>query len=202
MSLSKNIVRARTKAGLTQAELARKLNKSRSSVNEYETGDHEPKLAVIARIAKLTNSSLEELLGSGTDARRPPGGRISTTSDRKARPLLSPDVVARSSEDLEIEIKRAQELTQKALGLTSKAKTQPGVSPLATDLVPSEKVPMLICHCGFSASIMPGTAVWHRAHKKRHLQVLPNTDAATLQRLDRIISAHEELELAQKAKSA
>ena len=62
MSLGKNIARVRERAGLSQAELARKLKKSRSSVNEYESGRHEPPVLLLRRIAKLTGADIAELL--------------------------------------------------------------------------------------------------------------------------------------------
>lgn len=62
MSLAKNLVQARQKAGLSQAELAKKLKKSRSSLNEYESGAHAPKLKVLVKIAKLTGTTVEALL--------------------------------------------------------------------------------------------------------------------------------------------
>jgi len=62
VSLAKNIVRAREKAGLSQAQLAKKLGKSRSSVNEYESGEHEPKLDLLVKIAKVTGVTVEELV--------------------------------------------------------------------------------------------------------------------------------------------
>ena len=62
MSLARNLVRARTRAGLSQAELARRLKKSRSSVNEYETGDHAPPLGVLSKIAKILKANLAELV--------------------------------------------------------------------------------------------------------------------------------------------
>jgi len=62
VSLAKNLTRARERAGLTQAQLAKALKKSRSSINEYETGEHKPKLAVLLKIAKLTKTPIEELV--------------------------------------------------------------------------------------------------------------------------------------------
>ena len=62
MSLAKNIVRARKAAGLTQAEFAKKLKKSRSSVNEYESGAHEPKIPLLRKMAQVTGTTLEALL--------------------------------------------------------------------------------------------------------------------------------------------
>lgn len=64
MSLAKNIVRARKRAQLSQAELAKKLGKSRSSVHEWETGDHAPRFKMLSKIAKVTGASLAELLAS------------------------------------------------------------------------------------------------------------------------------------------
>ena len=62
MSLARNLVRAREKAGLSQAALAKKLNKSRSSVNEYEAGEHEPRLDVLLKIAKALGVDVAELV--------------------------------------------------------------------------------------------------------------------------------------------
>lgn len=62
MSLPKNIVRARKKAKLSQADLAKKLDMSRSSVSEYEAGKHKPKLDLLIKIAKVTGVSLEDLV--------------------------------------------------------------------------------------------------------------------------------------------
>ncbi len=62
MSLAKNIVRARKSAELSQTELARLIEKSRSSVSEYESGEHEPGLPVLRRIAKATKCELADLL--------------------------------------------------------------------------------------------------------------------------------------------
>lgn len=47
---------------MTQADLARGLKKSRSSVNEYETGTHEPRLDVLRQIAKLTGVPFEDFV--------------------------------------------------------------------------------------------------------------------------------------------
>lgn len=47
---------------MSQAELAKKLKKSRSSVNEYESGNHSPKLDLLVKIAKVTGTTVEDLL--------------------------------------------------------------------------------------------------------------------------------------------
>lgn len=62
MILAKRITRARKEAGFTKAELAKLINKSRSSVYEYEAGDHEPRLAVLRLIAKVCHVDLKDLV--------------------------------------------------------------------------------------------------------------------------------------------
>lgn len=46
---------------MTQADLARKLKKSRASVNEWESGKHVPRMKVLTAISRLLDTSLEEL---------------------------------------------------------------------------------------------------------------------------------------------
>lgn len=62
MSLPKNIKRVREARGLSQADLARAIKKSRSSVQEYEAGEHEPRLDVLRRIAAVCSVDLAELV--------------------------------------------------------------------------------------------------------------------------------------------
>jgi len=62
VSLAKNLTKVRKRADLSQAELARRIKKSRSSVNEYEKGDHEPPLDVLKIIAKVCGCELGELV--------------------------------------------------------------------------------------------------------------------------------------------
>lgn len=52
----------RERAGLSQADLARKLKKSRSSVSEYESNAHPPSLKVLAKIARVCNGRIAELV--------------------------------------------------------------------------------------------------------------------------------------------
>jgi transcriptional regulator with XRE-family HTH domain len=62
VSLAKKLVRARKGARLSQAELAKKIGKTRSCICEYEKGNHAPRLPVLVKISKITGVSLEELL--------------------------------------------------------------------------------------------------------------------------------------------
>jgi putative transcriptional regulator len=58
----RNTVRElRTERGWTQAELARKLEVSRNSVNAIETGRYEPSLPLAMRIARVFGKSVEEI---------------------------------------------------------------------------------------------------------------------------------------------
>jgi ADP-ribose pyrophosphatase YjhB (NUDIX family)/DNA-binding XRE family transcriptional regulator len=61
--LFRNIRVARTQAGLSQKELARKLKVSDKTVSAYETGRAIPPTKVLANIATITNVSLSELMG-------------------------------------------------------------------------------------------------------------------------------------------
>lgn len=62
MSVGKNIARARVEAGLSQADLAKKIDKSRASVCEYESEEHDPPLAVLTKIAEVTGTTVAALV--------------------------------------------------------------------------------------------------------------------------------------------
>lgn len=47
---------------MSQADLAKKLKMSRSSVNEYESGNHKPRLPLLLKIAKVFDTTVEDLL--------------------------------------------------------------------------------------------------------------------------------------------
>lgn len=58
----KNTLRAlRAERGWTQAELASQLDVSRQTINAIEVGKFDPSLPLAFRIAKLFNSSIEEI---------------------------------------------------------------------------------------------------------------------------------------------
>ena len=61
-TLAERIIAAREAAKMSQAQLAKAIGKSRSSVHEYETGAHEPRMAVVRKIAEVTEVPLSELL--------------------------------------------------------------------------------------------------------------------------------------------
>ena len=57
----------RDKAGFSQAELARKLGVTRSSVNAWESGLSAPTSLYLVELAKLFHVSTDYLLGLSTD---------------------------------------------------------------------------------------------------------------------------------------
>ena len=54
----------RKKAGLSQAELAKRIGVSKSSINMYERGEREPGLEILEAIADFFNVDMNYLLGS------------------------------------------------------------------------------------------------------------------------------------------
>ena len=60
--LSTNIKSLRKRLGITQAQLAEKLNIKRSLIGAYEEGRAEPKLSTLVSIARLFNITLDSLI--------------------------------------------------------------------------------------------------------------------------------------------
>lgn len=61
-TVAKNIVRLRQASGMTQAELAAKLNYSDKAVSKWERGESLPDVAVLSQIADLFQVSLDWLV--------------------------------------------------------------------------------------------------------------------------------------------
>ena len=61
-TVAKNIVRLRQASGMTQAELAAKLNYSDKAVSKWERGESMPDVAVLSKIADLFQVSLDWLV--------------------------------------------------------------------------------------------------------------------------------------------
>ena len=62
MGFAENFRKARLAAGLTQQQIAEKLNLDRSSVAKYEKGESTPNLKNLPEICKALNISIDELL--------------------------------------------------------------------------------------------------------------------------------------------
>ncbi len=58
------IIAYRVKHGLSQTQLARKLGMHQSAIARLETGDHEPSLATLGRIAKGLGTGFQVDIGS------------------------------------------------------------------------------------------------------------------------------------------
>lgn len=70
--MKNRIVMARELAGLTQKELAARLEISPSTLNGYEKGNHDPKSPGLAAIAKVCGVTVDYLLGLSDQ----PGGHL------------------------------------------------------------------------------------------------------------------------------
>ena len=66
MSFQENLIRARKARGMTQEELAAKLNVSRQAVSKWETGESLPDLYKLAALADELGVSTDELCGRET----------------------------------------------------------------------------------------------------------------------------------------
>ena len=62
MELSKKIYQLRKLAGMTQEQLAEKLNISRQTLSKWENGTSVPDVKSVVRLSVLFHTSLEELL--------------------------------------------------------------------------------------------------------------------------------------------
>ena len=85
MGISQNIKRVRNKNGLTQEELAKKLNVARSTVTQWETGWTQPRMGMIREISNLFNVSVAELV---QDNPIPNNAIFPVKSEYASRPLL------------------------------------------------------------------------------------------------------------------
>jgi transcriptional regulator with XRE-family HTH domain len=72
-TLSTQIKKAREKAGLTQAQLAKKLFVAQNTLGGWETGRHEPKLSYLSEIAEICQVRLTWLLGESMRQPTPQG---------------------------------------------------------------------------------------------------------------------------------
>lgn len=67
-NLCQQIVNMRFKAGMSQAELARRLGISRSSVNAWELGFATPQLKHVIEMAEIFNTTVDNMLNLSNEA--------------------------------------------------------------------------------------------------------------------------------------
>ena len=72
MALSETIYRLRTERGLSQGDLAAKLDVSRQSISKWETNASVPELDRLVQLAGLFGVTLDELAGLGPPSPEPP----------------------------------------------------------------------------------------------------------------------------------
>lgn len=63
MNLAKNLRNKRVNSKLTQEEVAKKLDISRTTYAGYEKGHHEPDIETLIKIANLFETSIDFLVG-------------------------------------------------------------------------------------------------------------------------------------------
>ena len=66
-TVAKNIVSLRTKAGLTQIELAQKLNYSDKSVSKWEHADSLPDISILYALADMYGVTLDYLTSDNAE---------------------------------------------------------------------------------------------------------------------------------------
>jgi len=69
-ALGKHISQLRNEIGMTQAELARALGVSQQTVFAYELGDRRVNVLMLVKLARIFNTSVEELSGLKMPIRR------------------------------------------------------------------------------------------------------------------------------------
>lgn len=62
MKSLKNLKNLRKEAGLSQLQLAEHLNVDRSTIAKYESGEREPDLATLCKMADILQLTVDELL--------------------------------------------------------------------------------------------------------------------------------------------
>ncbi len=63
MSLKENIRALRKKAGMTQADLAKKMKVKQYNISDYETGRIEPDISKLSKMADIFNTTIDNLVG-------------------------------------------------------------------------------------------------------------------------------------------
>ncbi|MBC8059304.1 MAG: helix-turn-helix transcriptional regulator [Clostridiaceae bacterium] len=70
MNLSENIKKYRKEKKVTQKELAKKLNKSESTIQKYESGSVTPDIKTLTDIAEILGVTINDLIGLGNEYNR------------------------------------------------------------------------------------------------------------------------------------
>lgn len=68
LQIGANIARLRKDAGMTQAELAERLNYSDKAISKWERGESMPDVLTLVQLSELLNITVNDLVGSSTPA--------------------------------------------------------------------------------------------------------------------------------------
>ena len=85
-----NIAACRKQAGMTQAELAEKINYTDKAVSKWERGESVPDVITLAQLAEVFSVSLDALVGTLPQEKAPPKGTATgkRTADKNVIQLL------------------------------------------------------------------------------------------------------------------
>lgn len=86
MGISQNIKRLRKQAGMTQVELAEKLDVARSTITQWETGWSSPRMGMVQKLAGVFGVTSAEMLAEPTDL--PDGAMLPSDARPAYAPLL------------------------------------------------------------------------------------------------------------------
>lgn len=86
MGISQNIKRLRKQAGMTQVELAEKLDVARSTITQWETGRSSPRMGMVQKLAGVFGVTSAEMLAEPTDL---PDGAMPVVPSSATVPLLT-----------------------------------------------------------------------------------------------------------------
>lgn len=88
MDISERIKKLRSSNGLTQDELAKKLDVNRSTIAQWESGYTTPRVKMIEKIAAVFRMNASELLDGSSPARYPEGALFPSETKPAYAPLL------------------------------------------------------------------------------------------------------------------
>lgn len=88
-TIGENIREARKKCGMTQDQLAAQLHTTKAAISRYELGQRTPNIIMLSRIAKLTGTTVHELVDEGYWGTVPLRERKAAFSDNPDEKLVA-----------------------------------------------------------------------------------------------------------------
>ena len=87
MGISQNIKRLRKQAGMTQVELAEKLDVARSTITQWETGWSSPRMGMVQKLAGVFGVTSADMLAEDSEVL--PSGAMPVAASSATVPLLA-----------------------------------------------------------------------------------------------------------------